>query len=179
MIGLNVLLWVFVVIFAVIGYARGLKRELLVTSAVILALYVITILESFVPIIRDTAAKSVGGTILWMRIFIVGFLVFFGYQVPNIPRVAANNRFKVESQQDAILGLIMGAVNGFLLFGTVWYYMDKAGYPFSMITRPDVASEAGKAASALIKILAPHWLTTPVIYFVVAVALAFILIVFV
>jgi len=179
MISLNVLLWVFIIIFAFIGYARGLKRELLVTSAMILALYTITILENHIPLIRDTVAKSTGGTIFWMRIFIVGFLAFFGYQVPNIPKVAGNNRFKIESQQDAILGLIVGALNGFLLFGTIWYYMEKAGYPFNMITQPEISTEAGKAASALLKILAPNWLNVPSIYFVVAIALVLILIVFV
>ena len=49
MIGLNVLLWVFVVLFAIIGYARGYKRELLVLSSVILTIYVITVLKVTFP----------------------------------------------------------------------------------------------------------------------------------
>jgi hypothetical protein len=179
MIGLNVLLWIFVVLFGIIGYARGYKRELLVTSSVILTIYVITIIESYIPFVRDTMVPNPGGAIFWIRLGIFAFLVFFGYQTPSIPRAALNERFEIKNPQDAIIGLVVGAVNGYCLFGTFWFYLDAAKYPIPFISSPELISKAGESFKQIIEFMPPSVLAMPVIYFVVAIALTFILIVFI
>jgi len=179
MIGLNVLLWVFVVLFAIIGYARGYKRELLISCSVILTIYVITILESYIPFIRDTMVPNPGGPLFWIRLGIFAFLVFFGYQTPSIPRAALNDRFQIKNPQDAIIGLVVGAFNGYSLFGTFWYYLDAAKYPIPFIASPELVSKAGESFKQIIDFMPPSVMATPVIYFVVAIALTFILIVFI
>ncbi len=35
-----------------------------------------------------------------------------------------------EKIQDIILGVVIGAFNGYLIAGTIWFYMADAGYPF-------------------------------------------------
>jgi uncharacterized membrane protein required for colicin V production len=180
MVSLYIFIWIFIILFSIIGYSRGIKRELLVTSSIILALYTTTILETFVKPINVAASQSVSGSIFWMRIILFLFLIIIGYQIPNIPQAATGSRFLKIGPQDGILGSLMGALNGFLLFGTIWFYIDKAGYPpFLPVIAPDLNTEIGKIAQYYIGILPPLWLGAPYVYFVVAASLAFILIVFV
>ena len=51
MIGLNAIFWMFVILFGIIGAMRGWAKELLVTFSVILAMFILTVLENFVPVI--------------------------------------------------------------------------------------------------------------------------------
>lgn len=179
MIGLNVLFWIFVILFGLIGSMRGWAKELLVSFAVILALFFIKVLEAFVPFIRDTLLFNPGAPLFWMRIGILTALVFFGYQSPNIPRLASGNRFARERLQDTLLGLFLGALNGYLIFGTLWFYLHESGYPFPIIIPPQPGTAIGEAADRIIPILPPRWLGTPAIYFAVAIAFAFVLVVFI
>lgn len=179
MITLNVLFWIFVVLFALIGMSRGWAKEMLVSFSVVLGLFIINVLQSFIPFIRDVLAKDPAGTILWLRLFLLIALVFFGYQGPNIPRLAASNRFARDKLQDSLLGFFLGALNGYLIFGTIWYFLHIAGYPFQDIVSAPPAGPVGEAARRLIDILPPTWLQSPVIYFAVAIAFAFVLVVFI
>lgn len=178
MIGLNVLFWIFVILFAIIGLVRGWAKELLVTFGVILAIFIISVLERFVPFIRDNLTFKTGPAYFWLRLIILAALVFFGYQSPNIAKLAATNRFVRERLQDALLGLFLGAINGYLIFGTIWFYLDSAGYPFPVILSPEGTAFA-EATNKMMALMPPHWLGTPAIYFAVAVAFAFVLVVFI
>ncbi|HEX7434280.1 MAG TPA: hypothetical protein VF326_11565 [Anaerolineaceae bacterium] len=176
MVSLLFLFWMYVVLFAVIGGMRGWAKEILVTFSVILAIFIITTLERFVPFMRDAI---VGAPRFWIRTIIILALVFFGYQGPNIPRLAGNNRFVRERLQDILLGIFLGAINGFLIFGSVWFFLNEAQYPFELISAPDSATSVGQTALGMIKFLPPTWLGAPAIYFAVALAFVFVLVVFV
>jgi hypothetical protein len=111
---------------------------------------------------------------------ILSALVFFGYQTPKIPRLSESERFIRHLLQDTLLGAVLGAVNGFLVFGTIWYYLHQAGYPFPFVLPPDEATESGKAALNWLKALPPAWLMkTPAIYFAVAICFIFVIVVFI
>ena len=176
MISLSVLFWMFVILFAMIGAMRGWAKEILVTSGVIVAIFVITILESFVPFIRDSLTPE---SSFWVRIAVLAVMTFFGYQGPNIPRLVESGKFIRDRFQDVLLGIFLGAVNGYMIFGTAWSYLAEAGYPFNWISAPDSVTEAGLKALSLIEILPPQWLVTPLIYIAVAIAFVFILVVFI
>ena len=180
MISLNALLFVFVVLFAIIGAMRGWAKELLVMFSVILSMFIMTLLETFVPFFKDTISTGSPQTIFWLRTGILTVLVFAGYQTPRIPRLAESGRFVRNMFQDGLLGVFLGAVNGFLIAGTIWYYLDVAGYPFQFVSAPDITTAAGAAAARLLPMLPPHWLmTTPAIYFAVALSFVFVLLVFI
>jgi uncharacterized membrane protein required for colicin V production len=180
MMGLQSVFLTLVVIFAFIGLSRGWAKELLVGVAVILAMFTITVLERFLPPIRDMVTQPQSQlTLFWIRTIILGLLVFFGYQTPSVPKLAATNRFAREKLQDSLLGLFLGAFNGYLVFGTFWYFLIAADYPIMAISKPDELTAAGQAALRIIEFLPPQWLGTPTIYFAVIVALAFILVVFI
>ena len=176
MLSLTFVFWMYVVLFGVIGAMRGWAKELLVSFSVVLAIFIITVMEIFIPFVRDAV---VGPAHFWLRVGVLTALVFFGYQTPNLPRLAGSNRFAREHLQDILLGLFLGAINGYLIFGTVWFYMDSAGYPFQYIAAPVAGTPMGDAAIKLLALLPPQWLSTPAIYFAVAVAFVFVLVVFI
>lgn len=178
MVGLNVLFWFFIVLFAVIGVMRGWAKELLVLSSAILGLFLITMLETFVPFIKNNLAVSPGPGLFWMRMIIFIVLGFFGYQTPNIPKLASTGRFVRERLQDALLGFFLGAVNGYFLFGSVWYFLQDAGYPYPGVVSDPSGTQFAETAASLMKLLPPVWLGSPTIYFAVAVVFVFILVVF-
>lgn len=179
MIGLNVLFWIFVALFAIIGLTRGWAKELLVTFSVILALFIISVLERFVPFFRDNPVLMQGATYFWVRAVITIALVFFGYQGPNIPKIAATQRFVRERFQDSFLGVFLGAINGYLVFGSLWYYLNQANHPFPFILPPPAGTETAASVERLLSSLPPAWLNSPTIYFAVAIAFIFVLVVFI
>ena len=177
MISISVVFWMFVILFAIIGGLRGWARELLVAFSVLLALTFITLLESYVPFIRDVLKQDSKSLYFWLRFVIIGMLVFFGYQTPNIPRFAPKmNREKI---QDALLGVVLGALNGYLIVGTLWYFLYDAGYPFSAIQPPPVGSEIEKIALGMLKYMPPRLLGIPGIYFAIVIAFIFVIVVFI
>jgi uncharacterized membrane protein required for colicin V production len=178
MVSLNVVFWLLIIIFAIIGGIRGWAREILVTFSVILAAFILTVLERFVPFVRDTLPITAPTSLFWLRSLLLLALVFFGYQTPNLPRIAQSGRFVREHLQDILLGFFLGAINGFMIWGTIWYNLDAANYPFSIILPPDPNSTMGQVALRLMPYLAPHWLGTPAIYFAVAIAFVFVMVVF-
>jgi uncharacterized membrane protein required for colicin V production len=177
MLSLTVLFWVLIVLFALIGAMRGWAKEILVAFSVILALFLINLLETYVPFLKiDSDLPST--TRLWIRVMIIGILTFFGYQSPNI-RGLAGTRFVREKFQDALLGFILGALNGYLIFGSLWYFFDYANYPYEFIIPPNPDTAAGQAALELLSKMPPVFLVPPWIYFAVAIAFLFVVVVFI
>jgi uncharacterized membrane protein required for colicin V production len=179
MIGLDVLFWLMVILFAVIGFLRGWAKELMVTVSIVLAIFIINVLEHFVPFIRDVLAAQPGAAIFWLRVAILIVLMFFGYQTPNITRLAANNRFAREKLQDILLGALLGAINGFLFWGSILFYIINSNYQFSLISPPPEGSASFAALQHLIPLLAPSWLGIPTVYFAAALVFAFVIVVIV
>lgn len=172
MISLSALLWVFITFFAFIGSTRGWAKEMLVTFSVILGLFILTVFKLWVPFIKDLT----GAPLFWLRFVVIVLVVFFGYQGPSIPKLAGTNRFAREKVQDSLFGIFMGAINGYLIFGTIWFFLNEAGYPFDFIQPPKLSPEA---LTSLMNLLPPGWLVSPLIYFAVAIAFVFVLVVFI
>jgi uncharacterized membrane protein required for colicin V production len=180
MISLHVILFIFMALFALIGMLRGWAKELLVTFSIILALFTMTVLENFVPFYKETLKNALPESVFWIRSGVLTVLVFFGYQTPRIPKFAESGRFVRNLLQDSLLGTFLGAVNGFLLVGTIWFYLDAAKYPFPFVLAPDPATINGIASLNWINYLPPAWLmASPAIYFAVAICFIFVLVVFI
>jgi uncharacterized membrane protein required for colicin V production len=177
MVSLPFVFWMYVVLFAIIGGMRGWAKELLVTFSVILALTLSTLLEHYIPFVRDVLKVDSPALYFWVRSLILGLLVFFGYQTPHIARFAP--KMTREKIQDVLLGVVLGAVNGYLIAGTLWFYLHDASYPFSLITPPDNASPLGKTALAMLQYMPPRILGIPAIYFAVVLAFIFVIVVFI
>ena len=167
--------WMYVVLFAVIGAMRGWAKELLVSFSVILALTTNHVLRKFIPIVSNLPEDST--SLFWIRTLILLTLVYFGYQtVVSIPRLAS--RAARERLQDTLFGIFMGAINGYLVAGTLLFYLHEAKYPF-----PNIVSEpTGDVLTSvqnLMNWMPPHLLGEPGIYFAVLLAFIFVIVVFI
>ncbi len=176
MVSLGFFFFFLIALFAVIGAMRGWAKEVLVSFSVILALFMITVLERYVPVVSTSFTQG-STSQFWLRSIILIVLVFFGYQTPNLPRLGGT-RFVRERLQDTLLGLFIGALNGYMIVGTLWFFLNQAGYPFPYITPPVAGTDLGDAAIRILPWLPPRWLAPPVIYFAIALAFLFVIVVF-
>ena len=185
MVSLLVVFYMFVILFAIIGAMRGWAQELLVTFSVILAFFLINILENIIltryggGMFEDQSKQQ-----FWLRVSIVVILVFFGYQTPRISRFSSAAR--KDKISDSFLGIFLGGINGYLFAGTLWFYMAHAQYPFKYFTNPELfAGTAGinppiEAVIDFVGKLPPAWLgSDPGIYVAVGLAFLFVLVVFI
>ncbi len=175
MITLNFAFWMMIILFAVIGAMRGWAKELLVTFAVILGLFVIAVIERFAPQNLRQFLLTAGPPQFWIRAGILIVLVFFGYQTPNLPRIS-QEQFVREKLSDTLLGFFIGTLNGYLIVGSLLYFMAAAGWPFAPNITPPTTE------SVIFNYLPPEVLianNSPLIYFAVTVAFVFILVVFI
>ncbi len=175
MVSLTFTFWLFVILFGLIGMMRGWAKELLVVFSVILALLLNALLKRYMPMIN--ALPEDDQALFWIRSTILIVLVFFGYQTVALPRFAG--KATREKLQDSILGFVFGVCNGYLVVGTLWFYLHEANYPFPYIEAPTPATELGQAALDLLQTMPPRLLGEPIIYFAVALAFVFVLVVFI
>ena len=86
---------------------------------------------------------------------------------------AQNKLFARERLADSLLGVFLGALNGYLIIGTLWWFLIESNYPFpKYITKPT-------PDPAIIAYLPPDLLGIPVIFFAIAVAFLFVIVVFI
>ncbi len=170
----------FVFMFSLIGAMRGWAKELLVSFSVVVALAIIFVLETYVPAVQAFLSSSQKPTTtFWFRTLIVLMMVFFGYQTPRIPKVP-QSKFARAFLQDALLGFFLGAINGYLIVGTLWFYLHQVGYPFPYIQppQPGDVQMGGDLAIKMLAWMPPAWLGVPGIFFAVLLAFIFVLVVF-
>lgn len=179
MVSLTVLFYIFIFIFAMIGAIRGWAKEVIATFSVFLALFVISVLQTYIPAVQSFLENSQGNTQVTFEIVVLGIIVFCGYQAPNLPMLVDSQRFIRDRLQDTILGLIIGGFNGYMVFGSVWYFIHAANYPFTSVTAPIAGTTAGQTALQIIPLLPPNWLGVPSIYFAIAISFFFVLVVFI
>lgn len=170
MISLNAVFWMFVIVFAAIGAMRGWAKELLVTFSVILALFIITVMEQFVPFMSAFLAEGGPERQFMTRGVILLVVTIFGYQTPNIRRLS--EVMIRETLQDSLLGFFIGALNGYFVVGSIWYYLHQFGYPYEFLFPP-----VDPASLDTIAYLPPVWLGIPAVYFAVAIAFTFVVVV--
>ncbi|MCD4685409.1 MAG: CvpA family protein [Anaerolineae bacterium] len=147
-------LWVFLVMmmlmFGTIGYMRGYTKELVATSGIVLALFT---LKQFETLITDPLTSGAPHSKFWFQAIILGLFAFFSYQTPVKTFASLPDRKGV---QDGVLGGLVGSFNGYLLFGSLWWYMDQLGYPFS----PNVIDPVGPTTTSadVAEILPLEWM---------------------
>lgn len=175
MMSLPAVFWLLVVMFGVVGGFRGWAKEILVLFSMVLALFLIYVLEAFVPGVQGALAAQSGGTQFLVRASLVLALAYFGYQTPNLPLAALTGKLAREKLQDWLLGSVLGLVNGYLVIGSLWYYLHLAQYPWPEM----VAAPAPEAVGSLMQFLPPKLIgTPPFIFFSVGAAFVFVIVVF-
>lgn len=200
MISILYAFWLFLILFAVIGAMRGWAKELLVIFSIILALFLIYVLESFTPFVISFAdvlsrVENLSGQVafsalpdtiqqelqtqFWIRASIILVLAFFGYQTPRLATLSEKARR--EKIQDALFGAVLGLVSGYFIIGSLWWYMDAALYPFApYIKPPQPGDPMAEAALSAINYFPPVFASNQIgLFFAVVIAFMFVLVVFI
>lgn len=158
MLSLTTAFWTLVLLFAIVGMMRGWTKEIVVTASCILALVIINSFMSpiFTFIGWDNSGTPPPEIRRWQFFIMSGIMLllgFIGYQGPTLARSRVADRLtRRDNLQDKILGFFVGALNGWLIVGSIWSFLEykivaandwvryapNVPYPFdpARITRP-------------------------------------------
>lgn len=183
MITFSFFFWFLILLFAIIGAMRGWAKEILVSFSLIMALFVMQIGLTYIGPVKKLWAAMSGTTQFYTVSLIMILFAIFGYHTPNAQgvskRLSSSGGSPKNWLQNTMLGAVLGAGNGYLLVGTVWFFLNLAKYPVPdwILTAPVEGTAAGDTAIKLLPWLPPIWLEIPAIYFVVAIIVTFVIIV--
>ena len=168
--------WMYVCLFAVIGWMRGWAKELLVGFSVILSLALNHVIRKYVPIAANLPETD--ASLFWVRTIILLVLVYFGYQtVISIQHLAA--RARSERLQDTLFGAFLGGLNGYLVAGSVLYYIHIADYSFQNVISKPTDPVLLERVNQMMLYMPPQILGEPGIYFAIILAFVFVLVVYI
>lgn len=138
MIQLYSLMWILAAFGAFLGFLRGWNREVIATAGILLGSFA---LFQFDALFRGTLLLSFPHSqAFFIQAAIFFIIVFFAYQ---------NRSFEPEDRnegsiQSGILGGLVGLLNGYLIGGALWYFLDINEYPFA----PYVVAPGPQSVSA-------------------------------
>jgi uncharacterized membrane protein required for colicin V production len=151
MIQLSTFLWVMIAMFGVIGFLRGWTKEIVATAGIILALFMTWQFSSI--LIQPLTQGAQPEQLFYLYTGILLLVTFFAYQTPGTAARLSDGRMwssRREGLQERLLGLVIGAVNGYLVVGSIWYYLDWTLYPFApFITAPPPGSASASMVTSL------------------------------
>lgn len=180
MLSIDMVLFILIFIFAMVGLMRGPSKELGVTMSVVVLL---AILSQFNRLMNpaDLAVRANGlmstlgvgsGDVMRQRTFVwflysslvimTAFMAYHGHST------LAFGFKDPKGIAGALLGAIVGALNGWLIGGTIWYYLDILAYPIQVYDW--FAPQFTNGAQRMISLL-PENLLNPVIFAVMALGL--------
>jgi hypothetical protein len=172
MISFFSLFWIFFALLAVIGATRGRTKEFIVSLSAIVGIFLNLLLETYVPFYRDLMLTAYPTTLFVMRSGILLAVVIMGYITPSLPQVIlrAQEVRPVGKVRNLFWGTALGALNGYLIVGSILFYLNSAGYPFPFMLAPDPSLPGGVMTLNMIAKLPPAVLTPPGIYFALVIA---------
>jgi len=187
MVPLNTVFWGLLLLFGLIGALRGWAKEILVSFSVLLSLFVQQITAQYIlkpgnpylPLllaVEGTTPPAYTGTHFRVCAVVLMMLAFFGYASPAAFASRLGAKVARERVVHAFLGFFLGVLNGYLIVGTLWFYMAQTGYALWGVTSPAEGSAAWMVAASY---LLPRWMNVPTLYVVIAVSFVFVIIVFV
>lgn len=121
MLELVTLVWAFIAFFSFLGLQRGWTKEIISMSGIILGLFA---LHQFDTAIRtDLLATFTPDIKFFVQTAIFLIIVFFAYQTRALVGADARGGDGRDALQTKVLGAIVGAINGYLVSGSVWYFL--------------------------------------------------------
>jgi hypothetical protein len=160
------------------GALRGWSKEMLVLFSVIVALAARVIFGVIVadriPYLGDLFDRPPVER-FYVNTGLLVLMAVAGYAGPVISGRLASASAR-ETLQDILLGFVIGAANGYLIIGSIWFFLKEAQYGIWGVAEPAPGSIAEALAT---KYLPPLWLTDPVLLTVFVLASVFVIIVLV
>lgn len=124
MLELITLIWISVAFFAFMGFQRGWTKEVISMSGIILGLFA---LHQFDFAIRSQLlAEFTSDQRFYFQLAIFLSIVFFAYQTRALVGAEANIATGGDGRdalQTKVLGALVGGINGYLISGSVWYFI--------------------------------------------------------
>jgi len=155
MVQLTVLLTMMALLFGYIGFTRGWNKELIATSGIILGLFT---LFQFDDVLTNLLVSFPPEQAFALRTIIFSTIVFFAYQTRALIGEEAtrarssgrDGRDGRDNLQSSVLGGLVGTFNGYLIWGTLWYFQHVENYPLSpYITAPQPGSPSANFVESL------------------------------
>ena len=168
--------WMYVILFAVIGGMRGWAKELLVAFSVVLSLALNHVLRKYIPIARDLARNG-PFPFLGAGDHPAGAGVFRLSDRGQHP--ASGGPCARERLQDTLFGAFLGGLNGYLVAGTILYYVHVADYAFQKVILKPTDQQLLQAVNQMMLYMPPQLLGEPGIYFAIILAFVFVLVVYI
>jgi hypothetical protein len=166
-------------IVTMIGLARGYAKELGTTLILMVNIFVLTFFKNQIGNIADVVVerllagvsspadlRALTSSLIFQLIFVS--IVFASYAGKTLDFTGK----PLPAPQGLLLNLAIGLLNGYLIAGTLWYYLDEFDYPiqgFGLIRLPLTA-----AAEQMVNYLPQRLFESPV-YWMVPVAVLLIL----
>lgn len=156
MIQLSSVMWAAAIFFALIGFLRGWKAEFIVMAGIALGAFAIT---QFDAILRGTLFATLAPEQIFQieAFFFIG-LAFVAYHAEveddsSSRRRRSSNREDEKTLQDGILGALVGAINGYIMAGMLWYLLDINNYAVSFASAPGPGSPSDQTLGMMPMVL--------------------------
>ncbi len=163
---IEVVFAILVFVFALIGLGRGFLKELGTTTVMMILLFFMSRFDVYLDrglvkgittvdaTVTSDQVALVECTVLVFVVMAVAFLSYHGETLAfsgELPR----------GVQSVVLGLMTGGLNGYLIAGSVWYYMDKFSYPIGLLgfTRENISL----VAAQIVDFLPLNFLAQPIL----------------
>jgi hypothetical protein len=168
-------LWgVLIITFALVGIVRGFLKELGVTLVLLVLLFGLSRLEDRIPEYLTRAVATVGfavpkatnpkGQLIWASFYVI--VIVFVTLISYHGETLAFEGRPPKGPKGALFGLMTGLLNGYLISGSLWYFLDKYDYPIKLLYLFE--EPLTKFAQSLIPLL-PLTLLRPFLPFLVVV----------
>jgi uncharacterized membrane protein required for colicin V production len=159
MMELTFFLQMCVVFFAILGFLRGVYKEFVAFIGIFISLFFLTEFDWLLDWV-------VGGMSAEVRFSVDAALIilmtFFSYQQAPFVFVPASYRKgnKIvlpleKGWQRGLMGALVGGLNGYLVVGSLWYFMDQYEYPLSQLFMQPLV---GSSSAAFVSNLPLAWL---------------------
>ena len=140
---LEVLWGVLLITFALVGIVRGFLKELGVTTVLLVLLFGLSRLEDRIPQVLTSAVGVVGfavpeapdptGQFIWASFYtlVIVFVTLISYHGETL----AFEGKSPKGPKGILFGVMTGLLNGYLVSGSIWYFLDKYDYPTMLLYR--------------------------------------------
>ncbi len=147
MINATIVLWVFVILFGMVGLMRAWQKEIIATASLVLAIFALSfanqgdrlagLVKEPVPgpgvnLAKEQDQAKVNRWAILAMPFL--FIAFFGYLGPAITRQVTSGRFQDKARvgvQEGVVGFLLGGINGYIIVSTL------ARFAFNQKLLPD------------------------------------------
>ncbi|MCI0396216.1 MAG: CvpA family protein [Chloroflexi bacterium] len=150
MVSLQILFWLMVLFFALIGYMRGWQKEVIAFSGLVASIAVLHWFGAF--LVRVAGADLTPDPLVpidllairqrqfWVQAIFHTIIAFFSYQVVGrIAEQIASGRLGERLRaglERRIVGLLIGAINGYLVIGGLWSFLEYQVTPAGYVQLP-------------------------------------------